>query len=132
VAGDRFGCRNLLNKKSGSGSPRDDRHKTHQNRRRFLPSILMWLMTRVPSRWSWTEKSVFKGFLWKHSFYNSATKRLAPHWASLFPRKILFHPLSMEDAFLVHTLVRMSTEIVALCLQQVGRQRFSPVAVVIR
>ena len=34
--------------------------------------------------------------------------------------KFLFHPLRMEAAFFVHTLVGMGAEVVPLCLQHIG------------
>ncbi|EAR65790.1 DNA-directed RNA polymerase omega subunit [Bacillus sp. NRRL B-14911] len=34
-----------------------DKHKTLQDRRRSLPSILKWLMTRGASAWSWTNRN---------------------------------------------------------------------------
>ena len=37
----------------------------------------------------------------------------------------------MEVAWAVNTFVRVSTEVVTLCLQQVGRQNFSTVGVVV-
>jgi hypothetical protein len=47
---------NSATKKGGGGLPRSDKHKTRQNKRRSLPLILVWLMTRGSSARSWTNR----------------------------------------------------------------------------
>jgi len=46
------------------------------------------------------------------------TKRKGPNKRTLSPLNLILflHPFSMEDAFFINTLIRMSSEIVTLCL----------------
>ncbi len=44
----------LDNRKAEGALLSPDKHKTYKNKRRSLPLILGWLMTRGASSWRWT------------------------------------------------------------------------------
>lgn len=46
--------------------------------------------------------------------------------------KLLLKPLSMENAFLIYTLVCVRTKVIALCLYQICWQRICTITVIVR